>query len=255
MKKNILLLILVACVTLGAPAMAGEPVVSTTPTPAPAYQWDKFAIGISYAYQQQDYELTDVSFTLPPMAPPLGLGPESVREIENTADSFLLKFSYTPYPFVTFFALVGHVDGEVDVAIAPPVGGVSVDYDGIFYGGGATLNYAYEHYFVSVTGTYTVANVDDANIDTLVVSPKIGIFNDRGAIWVGAHYQSTEHSQSGSIALPPLGQVTFDVDLEDEENWSWLVGGRINLSEDLSLTLEAGFGDRKQAIVSLERKF
>lgn len=253
MKKPILPALSAACLSLTLPAFAGEP----APVPAaPAeYQWSKFALGISYVYQQQDYKLTDVSFTLPPLAPPLPLGPGSVRKIENTAETFLLRFSYTPYPFVTFFAHAGRVSGDVEVGIAPPVGDIKVDYDGLVYGGGVTLNYAYRHWFASLTGSYTVADLDDASIDTLVVTPKVGVFNDCGAIWIGAQYQRTEHSQSGSIALPPLGQVTFDVDLEDRKNWGWLVGGRYNISDNLSLTAEVGFADRKQVIVSLEKKF
>ncbi|MFK7909729.1 MAG: hypothetical protein AB8F34_03920 [Akkermansiaceae bacterium] len=255
MKKNTLLAIasvfLLQCIPAHADGSAVAP-VSQAPS---EYQWSKFSLGVSYVNQQQDYELNDVSFRLPPMAPMLGLGSNSVSDIENTAETYLLRFSYTPHPLVTFFAVAGHVDGEVDVSIVPPVGDITVDYDGIVYGGGVTLNYAYRQFFVSLTGSYTIADLDDADIDTLVVSPKIGMFNDRGAIWIGAQYQRTEHSQSGSIGLPPLGQVTFNVDLEDEKNWGWLVGGRLNLSDDLALTLEAGFADRKQVLVSLEKKF
>ena len=118
-----------------------------------------------------------------------------------------------------------------------------------------TLSYAYQHYFSTLTASYTYADIDDAQIETLVVTPKVGIFNERGALWIGAQYQRTEHSQSGSINLPPLGAVSFNVDLEDEKNWNYLVGGRWNFSEDLSVTAEVGFADRKQFLFSLEKKF
>lgn len=247
--------------SLFSTAFAGDKI--DTPIPAdPGYQWSKFALGISYVHQEQDYRLTDVKFTLPPLAPPLPLGPEAVRDIENSADTLLLNFSYTPYPFVTFFAIGGRVDGKVDVGITPPIGDVSVDYDGWVYGGGMTLSYAYKHYFATVTGSYSHASTDRAEIDTLVVVPRVGIFNEKGALWIGAQYQRTEHTQSGNIDLtintlagPMTFPVDFTVDLEDEDNWNLLVGGRWNMTEDLSLTVEVGFADRKQALIALEKKF
>ena len=150
----------------------------------------------------------------------------------------------------------GRVDGSVDVSVIPPIGDIAVDYDGWVYGGGVTLSYAHKHYFATVTGAYTVASLDDADIDTLIILPKVGVYNEKGALWIGAHYQCTEHSQAGAINVPALGGlVTFDFDLEDEHNWSCLVGGRWNFNEDLSITAELGFSDRKQFLISLERKF
>lgn len=193
------------------------------------------------------------------MAPPVPLGPEVVRNIENTADSLLLKFSYTPYPFVTFFAVGGRVDGHVDVSIIPPIGDITVDYDGWVYGGGMALSYAYRHYFATVTGSYTMASLNRAEIDTLVVLPRVGLFNEKGAVWLGAQYHRTEHSQSGSLSLalpgPTILPVSFNVDLEDEAAWSTVVGGRWNFADDRSLTVEAGVSGRKQVMVFLERKF
>lgn len=246
--------------SLGTTIHAGEEIEIPATGAQPQYEWSKFALGVSYVYQQQDYKLKDTDFTLPPvMLPPgLALDESAVNGIENTANSLLLKFSYTPYPFVTFFAIGGRVDGEVDVSLVPPLGDVTVDYDGWVYGGGMTLSYAYKHYFATLTGSYTVASLDDADIDTLVISPRIGVFNEKGALWVGAHYQRTEHTQSGNINLA-LGMiplpVSFNVDLEDEDNWNFLVGGRWNFTEDLSITAEVGFADRKQFLLSLEKQF
>jgi len=240
--------------SLTALSYAEDIVDVSLPVEKPQYEWSKFALGVTYVYQQQDYELTSASFTLPV---PFPLPPNAVQGIENTADTFTLKFSYTPYPFVTFFAVGGRVDGTVEVSVINPIGDITVDYDGWVYGGGVTLSYAYKHYFATVTGAHTVASLDDADIDTLVILPKVGVFNEKGALWIGAQYQRTEHSQAGAINVAALGGglVTFDVDLEDEHNWNYLVGGRWNFTEDLSITAELGFSDRKQFLLSLERKF
>ncbi|MCP5537344.1 MAG: hypothetical protein H7A51_14070 [Akkermansiaceae bacterium] len=246
---------------LASSSFAGDKVDIPLPEEKPAYEWSKFALGISYVYQQQDYRLTGADFTLPVgvvLPPMFPLDERAVTDIENTADTMVLKFSYTPYPFVTFFAIGGRVDGTVDVSLVAPIGDVSVDYDGWVYGGGMTLSYAYKHYFASLTGSYTFASLDEAEIDTLVILPKVGVFNEKGALWVGAQYQRTEHTQAGNINLSlggPSFPVSFNVDLEDQDNWNFLVGGRWNFTDDLSITAEVGFADRKQLLVYLEKTF
>ena len=55
----------------------------------PQYEWSKFALGVTYVYQEQDYKLTNASFTLPV---PFPLPPNAVQGIENTADTFTLNF-------------------------------------------------------------------------------------------------------------------------------------------------------------------
>lgn len=260
MKKSIA--VMLGCVgALGTSSFAGDDVDIPLPVEKPVYEWSKFALGISYVYQQQDYKLTGADFTLPlgvRLPPTFPLDERAVNDIENTADSLLLKFSYTPYPFVTFFAIGGRVDGTVDVNLVSPIGDVSVDYDGWVYGGGVTLAYAYRHYFATLTGSYTFASTDQADIDTLVVLPKMGVFNEKGALWVGAQYQKTEHSQAGNINLSlggPSVPVTFSIDLEDQDNWNFLVGGRWNFTDDLSITAEVGFADRRQYLIYLEKQF
>ncbi len=181
----------------------------------------------------------------------------TVRSIENTAHTETVRVGFSPLPFVTLFGVGGRVDGEVDVSLADPFGDLTVGYGGWIYGGGATVAVGTDLLFASLTGVYTVADLEDgdSSIDTWVLTPKVGLHGDRGAIWVGGQHQATSHTQSGSISVDPLGPVNFAVSLQDETAWNWLVGGRLNLGERCYLILEGGFGDRTQGLVALGMDF
>ena len=55
--------------------------------------------------------------------------------------------------------------------------GFDIDYDGLVYGGGATLVGAIDRLFGSITTVYTETDLDvgDSAIDTIVIKPKGGI--------------------------------------------------------------------------------
>lgn len=180
-----------------------------------------------------------------------------IEGIENHAETVTLKADYSPFPFLSVYAIGGHLDGYVDVDLADGFDDLTVDYEGWLYGGGATLSAAVGSVFASLTAIYTHADLDggDAEIDTLIVSPKIGIHGPRGALYTGAHYQDTTHRQSGTITVEPLGDIGFDIELEDAENWSWIVGGRLNLTERLFLSAEGGFGERTHGLASIGIRF
>ena len=112
----------------------------------------------------------------------------------------------------------------------------------------------HERFFTSLTGIYTHADLEDgdAQIDTLIASPKIG---RRGALYTGAHYQQTNHTQQGSIQVDMLGDINFDIELEDAENWNWIIRGRWNVTERLFVSAEGGFGERHQGLVSVGFRF
>jgi len=180
-----------------------------------------------------------------------------IEGIENHAETATLKLDYSPAPFLSVFAIGGRLDGYVDVDLADPFEDLRVDYEGWLYGGGATLAVGHGIFFTSLTGIYTHADLEDGNaeIDTLIVTPKVGIHGKRGALYTGAHYQQTSHKQQGTMNVDPLGAINFDIELEDAENWNWIVGGRLNVTDRIFLSAEGGFGERTQALVSVGVRF
>lgn len=181
----------------------------------------------------------------------------SVKSIENTVHTATMRLGFSPARFLNIFAVGGRVDGEVDVSLVDPFGDLTVGYEGWVYGAGGTVMVGTDRVFASFTGVYTIADLSegDSQIETWVLTPKIGVHGERGALWVGMHHQSTAHTQSGTFEFDPLGPVDYDITLADETNWNYLVGGRLNIGERCYVILEGGFGDRTQALVSVGMEF
>ena len=231
-----------------------------------------FGVSVYYLWQQGDYEVTDLRAFLPGGFPVPGLGANAITNIQNDIDEVNAKFDWWALPWLNFHAIIGRVSGHADADLAPALTSMlgasqfKVDYDGLVYGGGMTLAVGYKSFFGSITANYSWADVnmkdgpglslDDPNgIETLVITPKIGWRFEQGAVWAGAYYQFTEHTQSGTFNLAGLGAVNFQADVEDKSPWNFIAGGEYKLTDHWILTAEAGFGKREQVLVGTTYRF
>lgn len=276
MKKRFILLCLRSLplvVLIASPARSGD---SSTPAPdgpspvAAAELPLPFGVGFWYFGQEQDYAITALRATMLGFPVP-GFGPDAISRIENRVDQFNVKADHWIFPWLNVHGVLGDASGEASATINPrlplPLQDFQIDYDALIYGGGVTLAAGYRNYFFSLTADYTWADVDmedqpgltlnDPNgIETLVLTPKIGYHGKRGALWVGAFYQHTEHTQSGSFAVPGMGVIDFAADVEDKTAWNPVIGGEYYVNEHWSLSGELGFGDdRRQALLGLTYRF
>lgn len=216
-----------------------------------------FGLGLTLYDQTQDYTVDRLTLALP------GIDPTVAADlpVDNRTDSFHLKVDWWALPFLNLYAIGGKLDttttvrlGGLDLGLPIRLNDLKIDNDGWVYGGGATLVVGGAGWFASASTTYTTADLDvtDGSVEAWVMTPKIGLVVDRGAVWVGAMYQDTEERHTGTYEIPYLGVVPFDVVLGEATHWSGLLGGTVGLGEHLVLILEAGFGDRQSAMVSLE---
>ena len=229
-------------------AMAAEAVEGPRP----------FGVGFTVYGQDQDYEIERLSFNAPGLAVD-----EDLIAIDNQIHEYNLKLDYWVAPFLNVFGIVGQLDGStrIDLSAARlpiPLTHLSINYDGEVYGGGVTLAVGGERWFASLTGIYTDTNLSgdfDSQVSAIVVSPKVGLHGDRGAVWIGAMWQQAEEEHSGNLAIPFVGNVDFAVKLAEESSTNLLMGMSAGITEHWHVELEGGAGDRLHASAGLTYRF
>ncbi len=256
LKHLFVLLVTAECLMMATAADAEEP-----SAPFPLFRsWagDRelprpFGIGLNLYHQTQDYELRDLRLNLPT----LDMGMVSRVEIENATSEVDFQADVWLLPFLNVFGIIGNVDGETIVNPGPPLDELKVDYDGLVYGGGATLAMGGKRFFGSVSAIITETDLDRAtsSVEAWIVTPRVGVRTNVAEFWVGVMYQQAEERHRGRISVPIFGDVTYDVELEEKEPWNYLVGAGAGIGEHWRLELEAGFGNRKQALLLLSYRF
>jgi hypothetical protein len=237
-----------------------------------------FGVNLTLFTQEQDYKLESLNVALPELTPamaaalPAGaigaMGAVSAGVMEGVAAENALqeanvKLDLWLLPFLNLFGMVGVINGETDVATPLIPGGLSVTYEGLVYGAGATLTGGYRNFFAAVTGIYTGTELDtaDSTITAWILQPVVGCRwtapeDAFGAsLWVGAMFQQAEEEHSGTVLAPPFGNVDYEVTLAESDPWNFVVGGRVTLSPHWYAEAEGGFGDRTHLMAGAGYRF
>ncbi len=212
-----------------------------------------FGIGLNLYHQTQDYELKGLTLNLPTV----DMTQVSRIDIANATDEVNVQFDAWLLPFLNVFGIVGNVDGKTTVNPGPPLSELEVDYDGLVYGGGATLAGGVGRFFFSMSAITTETDLDTttSSVDAWIFTPRVGVRAGAVELWGGAMYQEAEERHRGHISVPIFGDVAYDVELQEKEPWNYLIGAGTNIGEHWRLELEAGFGNRKQALFLLAYRF
>jgi hypothetical protein len=219
-----------------------------------------WGISLELYNQTQPYGIVDLQVSLGG----LDISAAEGLEIQNSLDSYHLKFDYWVLPFLNIYALAGHIDGtttvglsDVDLGLPIILNDIRVDYSGFMYGGGATLAVGGKRWFSSLSydGTWTDLDVQTSTVRAYVVTPNIGLNFERAQIWVGAMYQKAEESHEGVWEMPFLGAIPYSIELEQAEAWNYHLGLRGEISKHWNLVLKGGFGKRKMVLTHLEYRF
>lgn len=224
-----------------------------------------FGIGATFYYQEQDYSLDRLSISSPFAAidPSLIAAVAPGVEIDNELVEVNMKMDAWLTPFLNVHGLLGYVNGETEVSIGQPFGSINVDYDGLVYGVGATAVGGVKDVFASFTGVWTWSDLDTSgsSVESLVLMPRLGYsLPEFGAtkamqIWIGAMYLDIEEEHDGTATVSTLGPINYDVDLQQDEDWSYLIGAHIALTDRLGIEVEGGFGDRTSGTASVGLRF
>lgn len=258
-------IVAVVALVLPSVAVAGEPVwgkdlVAGREFPLP------FGVSAVYFTQDQEYVVDKLVLGVPGL-PPI---PVEQLQIDNTLDEINAKFDAWLLPWLNVFGVVGNLDGETTVNLGPiqqllqfPFGSFDIQYDGEVFGVGAVVAGGSERYFGSLTAIATETSLSgdfDSEASAFILTPRFGIHNSRGALYVGSMYQAADEKHKGILTLPlipgaPAFPVPFEVELSQKDDWNWVVGGTAALGERWTLQIEGGFGDRDHVDVELGFRF
>jgi hypothetical protein len=183
------------------------------------------------------------------------------------------RFDAWLLPYLNVFGILGTLDGETRVdfsglpvplaSLGIPFDRITIAYDGEVYGAGVVLAGGSDRFFAALTAIATETSLSgdfDSSAQAFIVTPRFGIHGARGALFTGAMYQAVEESHRGTIALPlipgaPPIPVPFEVELSQQDDWNWLLGGSYTITPRWVLSAEGGFGDREHVDVALTFRF
>ena len=218
-----------------------------------------YGAGLTFYSQTQGYELDRLSVSLPGLA----IDPDQVG-IDNRVHEINVQLDAWLFPFLNVFGIAGEIDGltRVDlsnVEASPiPLGLLDIDYTGEVYGVGVTLVGGNDRFFGSLTGIWTTENLSgdfQSDAEALIVTPRVGIHDERTSAWIGATYQDASETHQGTINLPVVGGVGFDVELKDSDPWNIQLGMETAISEHWHVHAEGGFAKRLTAELGATYRF
>ena len=221
-----------------------------------------YGIGMDIFTMQQDYAIDSLTFALPGFSLP----DPSIIKVQNDLVHNDLKLDAWVFPFLNVFAIYGHVSAHTDVNLSAVVipglpvslGTLQVRYDGSVYGGGATLAAGGDHWFASLTGTWTRTSLSgdfDSRVKARTVQPKLGFITGPWSAWIGAMDLHNDESHVGVISIPGLGSVPFAVKLKNSAGWTPSVGVHYAIDRFGEVSFEYGGGDRRTTLLNVTLRF
>ncbi len=224
--------------------------------------YEPWGIGMDFYTMDQQYQIRRLQFDLPGIS----IADPSQLAVENDIQHLDIKGDVWLTPFLNVFVLLGRLDAKTIVDLSTvtvtglpfSLGKLPVHYDGTVYGAGATLVWGGEHWFSSLTGTWTDASLSgdfSSSVKSFSAQPRVGLVWDKWQFWVGGLYLDTEETHRGVIDLPLIGMVPFDVELEGADKWNTALGASYIFSPKTSLSFEVGFGNRDHTLFNFTYRF
>ena len=215
-------------------------------------------VTLTYYNQHQDYDLDKI--TLPGL--PIQVATDGIS-VKNRLDEVNLQIDAWLFPWLDVFGLLGKIQATTSVEGVSLMGqNIAVpdyDYDGLVYGGGATLAGGLDKWFGALTAIYTNTNLSKggSSVTSWVVTPKVGYNFGRVRFWTGAMYQKAEEKHTGSITmvLPTNipGQVApqtvnYEVEMHEKNPWNYLLGAEMGFDRHWQMSVEGGLGGHRSQV-------
>jgi len=194
-----------------------------------------------------------------------------VSPVEVNAWSTTARADVWLFPFLNLYGVAGYSGGiaDLNLTVLPGFQNLSqtiripsITYEGPTYGGGGVIALGYKNLFGMFDANYTVTDLDLLNSDvhTVVLDWRLGwrqkIGWVHGSLWVGAMYQKSSQTMSGTVAMSPGNPpLNFEVDQTTDEPWNLLIGTQWELGRHWWVLIEGGVGERHQIVGSISYRF
>jgi len=205
-----------------------------------------------------------------------------VTNVKIAETAWTSRFDAWVLPFLNLYAIAGYVDGTADIGVRPamlPIGpklDIHLEYEGPTVGLGGTLAAGFNPIKDRPTIVFGLADLNftqtfldfkrlvaslDA-VDVVVFSMRLGVRerilqnSSLGdvyvSLWGGAMYQGVQEIMTGRLEILDLD---YRAKVEAVNPWNTIVGGRLEIGENIYLTVEVGIGDRESLMLEASFRF
>jgi opacity protein-like surface antigen len=77
----------------------------------------------------------------------------------------------------------------------------------------------------------------------------------RASVYAGAMHEHYAGRQTGSLDMPGIGSLTFDLIAEPVTAWNPVVGAEIGVTRSIRANVEYGFNGRNQLMIGAGYRF
>ena len=222
--------------------------------------------GVSFNYFRLDERLAlsdaALAFNGQPVPSQL-IQTDSLKAVTN---SYTARFDVWLLPFLNVYGTATRFTGEAsDIQASiigfPPVIPTNLTYKGSGVGAGFTVAFGYSAFFASYDFSYhwQFMKLPSNTVKVAVQGPRVGIqftpWGFQGNVYVGAMRESIFGRQTGTIDVPGLGSVDFDIIARPEHAWNPTAGAELGITRHIRVNLEAGFSGRNTVLLGAGYRF
>jgi hypothetical protein len=217
-----------------------------------------FGLSANYVRIERDIDVDDIQIGING-GPQRSVSSFLQVDSDSAVDVLIARVDVWLLPFLNVYAYGGwqRNDSSVDVFVTIPTPGPGGplefrvqddgEIEGPVYGTGIALAGGYEQFFVTGTIDFAFAEFDefDSRFEGRIYGLRTGWNGEIHEVgvraWTGFNYFGTDTKIDGSVNIPAIGQVRFEVDQGPQHPWNGLIGLGIVAPYHIDVMVEYGF--------------
>jgi len=225
-----------------------------------------YGVSFTYFHLDERLALSDPVLQIPALGQTLQPPLVDTQSLKAVTRSYTAKFDAWLFPFLNVYATATKFSGVASdikaTSLIPtlPVQGLlpaSVDYDGKGFGFGFTAAFGYRSFFAAynVSWSWNYLKMPTNTERATIQGPRAGIRLPRVSVYAGAMREHYAGRQTGSIDMPGIGALAFDLVAEPQHSWNPALGAEIGISRNIHANVEYGFSGRNQLMLGAGYRF